>query len=81
MNDKEEKSRRRHSTTSLKIKVEDILMGEGVEAFNLKHELISSGPRITWPQLLQLSPTLQKEWGRLVSIRQSQKTRHYVGIM
>ena len=56
-------------------------MGEGVEAFNLKHVLISSGPRITWPQLLQLSPTLRKEWGRLASIRQSRKTVHYVGIV
>ena len=78
-NEKEEKLRRRHSRR--KIKMEDIPMGEGVEAFNLKHELISSGPRITWPQLLQLSSTLQNEWGRLVSICQSQKTVHYVGIM
>ena len=38
-NDKEEKLRRRHSRR--KIKTEDIPMGEGVEAFNLKHELVS----------------------------------------
>ena len=78
-NDKEEKLRRRHSRR--KIKMEDIPMGEGVEAFNLRHELVSSGPRITWPQLLKFSPTLQKDWGRLVSIRQSRKTVHYVGIV
>ena len=68
-NGKEEKLRRGHSRR--KIKMEDIPMGEGVEDFNLKHELISSGPRITWPQLLQLSLTLRKEWGRLVSICRS----------
>ena len=59
----------------------DIPIGAGVEAFNLKPELISSGPRITWPQLLQLSSTLRKEWGRLASIRKSRKTVHYVGIL
>ena len=78
-NEKKEKLRRRRSKR--KIKMEDISMGEGVEASNLKHELISSGPRITWPQLLQLSPKLRKEWGRLASICQSQKTVHYVGIV
>ena len=78
-NEKEEKLRRRHSRR--KIKMEDIRMGEGVESFNSKHELISSGPRITWPQLLQLSPILRKEWGRLASIRQSRKTVHYVGFV
>ena len=64
-----------------KIKMEDLLIGRGVDPFNLKQELISSGPRITWPQLLQLSPTIRKEWGRLASIRQSTKTLHYVSIL
>ena len=73
--------RKRSHSKKRKIKMEDIPMGVGIEAFNLKHELISSGPRITWPQLLQLSPTLRKEWGKLASIRQSRKTVHYVGIV
>ena len=64
-----------------KIKMEDLLIGRGVDPFNLKQELISSGPRITWLQLLQLSPTIRKEWGRLASIRQSTKTLHYVSIL
>ena len=32
-----------------KIKMEDLPIGRGVDPFNLKQELISSGPRITWP--------------------------------
>jgi hypothetical protein len=79
--EKEKKEKLRRRCSKRKIKMEDILMGEGVEAFNLKHELISSGTRITWPQLLQLSPTLRKEWGHLASICQSRKTVHYVGIV
>ena len=61
--------------------MEDMPMGKGVEPFNLKQELITNRPRITGPQLLQLSPKIQKEWGRLVSIRQSTKTVHYAGVV
>ena len=46
-----------------KINMEDMPMGKGVEPFDLKQELITNGPRITWPQLLQLSPKIRKEWG------------------
>ena len=57
-----------------KIKLEDILMGKGMEVFSLKQELVSSGPRITWLQLPQLSPSVWKEWGRLMSIFHSERT-------
>ena len=57
-----------------KIKIDDMLMGKGMEPFDLKQKLISGGPHIPWPQLLQLSPSLKKEWGRVSSIQQSIKT-------
>ena len=63
----EDEPRKKHSQR--KIKIDDMSMGKGVEPFDLKQELISSGPRITWPQLLQLSPSLRKEWGCLSSIQ------------
>ena len=71
--------RKKHSRR--KIKIDDMPMGKGVELFDLNQELISSGPRITWPQLLQLSPSLRKEWGRLSSIRKSIRTLHYAGVV
>ena len=51
--------------------------GERSELFNVKQELITNGAQITWLQLLQLSPKIRKEWGRLESIRQSTKIVHY----
>ena len=75
----ENPSKRRRSRR--KINMEDMPMGKGVEPFDLKQELITNGPRITWPQLLQLSPKILKEWGRLASIRQSTKTVHYAGVV
>ena len=75
----ENPSKRRRSRR--KINMEDMPMGKGVEPFDLKQELITNGPRITWPQLLQLSPKIRKEWGRLASIRQSTKTVHYAGVV
>ena len=59
-----------------KINMEDMPMGKGVELFNVKQELITNGPRITWPQLLQLSPKIKKERGRGSSIKPSIKTLH-----
>ena len=58
-NNLEDRPRKKHSRR--KIKIDDMPMGKYVEPFDLKQELISSGPRITWPQLLQLSPSLRKE--------------------
>ena len=37
-----------------KIKIEDIPVGKGMDVFNLKPELESSGPRIMWLQILRL---------------------------
>ena len=67
----EDRPKKKHSQRN--IKIDDMPMGKGVEPFNLKQELISSGPGITWPQLLELSPTLKKEWGLVSSIQQSIK--------
>ena len=71
--------RKKHSRQ--KTKIDDMRMGKGVELFDLKQELISSGPRITWPQLLQLSQSLGNEWGRLSSIRNSIRMLHYAGVV
>ena len=43
------------------INMEDMPMEKEVELFNVQQELITNGPRITWPQLLQLSPKIRKE--------------------
>ena len=59
-----------------KINMEDMPMGKGVELFNVKQELITNGPRITWPQLVQLSPKIKKERGRGSCIKPSIKTLH-----
>ena len=57
----EDGTRKKH--LQRKINVDDMPTGKGVESFNLKQEIICGGPRITWPQLLQISPSLKKEWG------------------
>ena len=43
------------------INMVDMPMGKGVEPFDLKPKFITNGPWITWPQILQLSPKIQKE--------------------
>ena len=64
-----------------KINMEDMHMGKGVELFNVKQELITNGPRITWPQLHQLSPKIKKERGHGSSIKPSIKTLHSARIV
>ena len=76
---KKTKESKMENPSRRKINMEDMPMGKGVELFNVKQELITNGPRITWPQLLQLSPKVRKEWGQLASIHQSTKIVHYVG--
>ena len=68
---------RRKQISWKKIKIDDIAStGKGVKPFNLEQELISSGQHITWSQLLQISPSLKKEWGRVSSMQQIIKTLH-----
>ena len=63
----EDRPRKKHS--GRKIQIDDMPMGKSVEPFDFKQELIFSGLRITWPQLLQLSPTLKNECGRVSSVQ------------
>ena len=73
-NNLEDRAKKKHLRRKIKI------VGKCVEPFDLKQELISSGPRITWSQLLQLFSSLKKEWGRVSSIQQSIKILHYGGL-
>ena len=77
-NNLEDEPRKKHPQR--KIKIDDMPMGKDVELFDLKQKLIFSGPRITWPQLRQLYPTLKREWGGVSSI-QSIKELHCAKIV
>ena len=50
-----------------KITIKDFPLGEGRESYSLLEDLGVQNPNITYPQLLELSPLLRKQWSKLSS--------------
>ena len=44
-------------------------MGKESETYNLISDVSKQGPKITWPQLLHLSPKVRRQWTKMVSTR------------
>ena len=45
------------------------MLGKASEPYNLIDDVSSQGPRLTWPQLLHLSPKVRRQWSKMVSTR------------
>ncbi|MCO5574159.1 hypothetical protein L7F22_027939 [Adiantum nelumboides] len=64
--DKKRKSRsRRH------IGVEDFPLGVGSTPYDLISDVSKQGPKISWQQLLHLSPQMRRTWFKMVSTRRA----------
>lgn len=70
----DEGSSKRHERTKKprrKITIQDFPLGKGHESYDLAEDLGNHKPNITYPQLLELSLFLRKQWSKLVSTRKS----------
>ena len=66
---KDEKKRKKRSSTRRKITIKDFPLGEREEPYNMIEDVCSQGPKLTWPQLLYLSPKMRRQWSKMVSTR------------
>ena len=64
---KDAKKRKKRSSTRRKITIKDFPLGEREEPYNLIEDVCNQGPKLTWPQLLHLSPKMQRQWSKMVS--------------
>ena len=63
------KQKKRAHTHRQKIGIKDFPLEQGSEPYNLLEDVVNQGPKLSWPQLLQLSPKMRRQWSRMVSIR------------
>ena len=66
---KDAKKRKKRSSTRRKITIKDFPLGEKEEPYSLVEDVCSQGPKLTWPQLLHLSPKMRQQWSKMVSTR------------
>ncbi|MCO5569162.1 hypothetical protein L7F22_022872 [Adiantum nelumboides] len=52
-----------------KLTIKDFSLGESPQPYDLVDDVSMQGPKITWPQLLYLSPKAQRQWTKRVSTR------------
>ena len=53
------KKRKKRASTQRKITIKDFPLGSKEEPYDLVKDVNSQGPRLTWPQLLHLSPKMR----------------------
>ncbi|MCO5602969.1 hypothetical protein L7F22_057111 [Adiantum nelumboides] len=66
---RKEKKRKKSETSRRRIGIKDFPLGAATEAYDLLEDVSSQGPKLSWPQLLHLSPKMRRQWSRLVSTR------------
>lgn len=60
---------RKSTKSKRKISIGDFPFGIGHDSYDLSLDLGTQKPNITYPQLLELSPSLRKQWAKLSSSR------------
>ena len=63
------RSRKRKARSRRRIELDDFSLGKGTRAYDLLADVRAQGPKISWPQLLHLSPTVRRQWSKMVSTR------------
>ena len=66
------KKRKKRASTQRKITIKYFLLGSKEDPYDLVKDVSSQGPKLTWPQLLHLSPKMRQHWSKMVS-RQTTK--------
>ena len=54
------RKRKKRASTRRKITIKDFPLGSKEEPYNLVEDVSSQGPKLTWPQLLHLSPKMRR---------------------
>ena len=62
------KKRKKRASTQRKITIKYFLLGSKEEPYDLVEDVCSQGPKLTWPQLLHLSPKMRQQWSKMVSM-------------
>ena len=63
---KDAKKRKKRSSARRRITIKDFPLGEKEEPYSLVEDVCSQGPKLTWPQLLHLSPKMRRQWSKMV---------------
>ena len=63
------KKRKMRASRQRKITIKDFALGSKEEPYDLVEDVSSQGPKLTWPQLLHLSPRIRQQWSKMVSTR------------
>ena len=66
---KKDRKRKERSNSKRKITIKDFQLGSSAEPYDLIEDVSNQGPKLTWPQLLHLSPKMRRQWSRMVSTR------------
>ena len=66
---KEEGKKRKSRSVRRQIEISDFPLGSRSQSYDLAADVSSQGPKLTWPQLLHLSPRLRRQWSKMVSTR------------
>ena len=64
-----DETKKRKARTRSQIDISDFPMGSRTQPYDLTADVSSQGPKITWPQLLHISPKLRRQWSKMVSTR------------
>ena len=63
-----DESKKRKGRSRSQIDISDFPLGARSQPNDLATDDVSSqGPKLTWPQLLHLSPKMRRQWSKLVS--------------
>ena len=54
-----------------KITIKDFPLGSKEEPYDMVEDISSQGPKLTWPQLIHLSPKMWRQWSKMVSTQMS----------
>ena len=65
------KKRKKRASTQRKITIKDFPLGSKEEPYDMVEDVCNQGPKLTWPQLLHLSPKMRRQWSKMVSTRTS----------
>ena len=61
--------RKKRTSSQRKITIKDFPLGSREDPYDLVKDVSSQGPKLSWPQLLHLSPKMRQQWSKMVSTR------------
>ncbi|MCO5568231.1 hypothetical protein L7F22_021927 [Adiantum nelumboides] len=64
-----ESSKKKKKKPRQNLTIKDLALGESSQPYDLVDDVSMQGPKISWPQLLFLSPKVCRQWSKMVSTR------------